>query len=80
MAAIITGLGGPQDVGDGSFRASPLTAGNHDDGSVPANINLVFGPCDQARHDFLARGAALLGYYNLLLVHSEGTAAETLYK
>lgn len=44
MATINTGLGGPQDVGEGSFRGSPLTAGNYDDGSVRVDITSVFGP------------------------------------
>jgi len=44
MAAINTGLGGPQDVGEGSFRASLLTSGNYDDGSILVNITSVFGP------------------------------------
>ncbi len=44
MAAINTGLGGPQGVGEGSFRASSLTAGNYDDGSIRVNITSVFGP------------------------------------
>lgn len=44
MAAINTGLGGPQGVGEGSFRASPLTAGNYDDGSIRVDITSVFGP------------------------------------
>ncbi|MDX5357899.1 MAG: Hint domain-containing protein [Rhodobacterales bacterium] len=43
MATINTGLGGPQDVGEGSFRGSQLTAGNYDDGSVRVNITSVFG-------------------------------------
>ena len=44
MATINTGLGGPQGVGEGSFRAGPLTAGNYDDGSIQVNITSVFGP------------------------------------
>lgn len=44
MATINTGLGGPQGVGEGSFRGSTLTAGNYDDGSVRVNITSVFGP------------------------------------
>lgn len=44
MAAINTGMGGPQGVGEGSFRASPLTAGNYDDGSIRVDITSVFGP------------------------------------
>ncbi|WP_022704458.1 Hint domain-containing protein [Pseudorhodobacter ferrugineus] len=44
MAAINTGLGGPQGVGEGSFRSSALTAGNYDDGSILVNITSVFGP------------------------------------
>lgn len=44
MAAINTGLGGPQGVGEGSFRGTPLTAGNYDDGSILVNITSVFGP------------------------------------
>ncbi|MDZ4094131.1 MAG: Hint domain-containing protein [Paracoccaceae bacterium] len=44
MATINTGLGGPQGVGEGSYRAGPLTAGNWDDGSVKVNITSVFGP------------------------------------
>ncbi|THD81519.1 hypothetical protein E7811_16560 [Aliigemmobacter aestuarii] len=44
MATINTGLGGPQGVGEGSFRAGPLTAGNYDDGSILVNITSVFGP------------------------------------
>lgn len=44
MATINTGLGGPQGVGEGSFRASPLTAGNYDDGSILIDITSVFGP------------------------------------
>lgn len=44
MAAINTGLGGPQGVGEGSFRGSPLTSGNYDDGSIQVNITSVFGP------------------------------------
>jgi Hint domain/Nidogen-like len=43
MAAIITGLGGPQGVGEGSVRGSTLTAGNYDDGSLRVNITSVFG-------------------------------------
>jgi hypothetical protein len=43
MATINTGLGGPQGVGEGSFRAGPLTAGNYDDGSIAVNITSVFG-------------------------------------
>ena len=43
MASIYTGLGGPQGVGEGSFRAGPLTAGNYDDGSILVNITSVFG-------------------------------------
>lgn len=44
MATINTGLGGPQGVGEGSFRGSSLTAGNYDDGSILVNITSVFGP------------------------------------
>lgn len=44
MPTITTGLGGPQGVGEGSFRAGPLTAGNYDDGSIQVNITSVFGP------------------------------------
>lgn len=44
MAAINTGLGGPQGVGEGSFLATPLVAGNYDDGSILVNITSVFGP------------------------------------
>ena len=44
MATITTGLGGPQGVGEGSFRGSALTAGNYDDGSIRVNITSVFGP------------------------------------
>lgn len=44
MATINTGLGGPQDLGEGSFRGSTLTAGNYDDGSVRVDITPVFGP------------------------------------
>lgn len=44
MAAINTGLGGPQGVGEGSFRSSALTSGNYDDGSILLNITSVFGP------------------------------------
>ena len=44
MATINTGLGGPQGVGEGSFRGSPLTSGNYDDGSIQVNITSVFGP------------------------------------
>lgn len=44
MATINTGLGGPQDLGEGSFRGSTLTAGNYDDGSIRVNITSVFGP------------------------------------
>ncbi len=43
MATINTGLGGPQGVGEGSFRGSSLTAGNYDDGSIQVNITSVFG-------------------------------------
>ncbi|OJY33730.1 MAG: hypothetical protein BGP11_22995 [Rhodobacterales bacterium 65-51] len=43
MATINTGLGGPQGVGEGSFRGSALTAGNYDDGSIQVNITSVFG-------------------------------------
>lgn len=44
MATINTGLGGPQGVGEGSFRGTSLTAGNYDDGSILVNITSVFGP------------------------------------
>jgi hypothetical protein len=44
MAAINTGLGGPQGVGEGSVRGSPLTTGNYDDGALRLNITSVFGP------------------------------------
>jgi hypothetical protein len=44
MATINTGLGGPQGVGEGSFRGTSLTAGNYDDGSIQVNITSVFGP------------------------------------
>ncbi len=44
MATINTGLGGPQGVGEGSFRGTSLTAGNYDDGSIRVNITSVFGP------------------------------------
>jgi len=44
MATINTGLGGPQGVGEGSFRGSQLNAGNYDDGAVRVNITSVFGP------------------------------------
>lgn len=43
MATINTGLGGPQGVGEGSFRGTSLTAGNYDDGSILVNITSVFG-------------------------------------
>jgi len=44
MALITTGLGGPQGVGEGSFRGSTLTTGNYDDGSIKVDITSVFGP------------------------------------
>ncbi|SEN21088.1 hypothetical protein SAMN05216227_100953 [Pseudorhodobacter antarcticus] len=44
MAAINTGLGGPQGVGEGSVRGGPLTTGNYDDGALRLNITSVFGP------------------------------------
>lgn len=44
MAAINTGLGGPQGVGEGSFRGSALTSGNYDDGAIKVDIRSVFGP------------------------------------
>ncbi len=49
MAAIVTGLGGAQGVGEGSFRGTTLNAanggtGNYDDGSLKVNITSVFGP------------------------------------
>lgn len=49
MATITTGLGGPQGVGEGSFRGTTLNAanggtGNYDDGSLRVNITSVFGP------------------------------------
>ncbi|MEH7827361.1 Hint domain-containing protein [Gemmobacter denitrificans] len=43
MATITTGLGGPQGVGEGSFRGTPLTSGNYDDGAIQVNITSVFG-------------------------------------
>lgn len=42
MATIYSGLGGPMGYGEGSFRGSPLTAGNYDDGSILLNISSVF--------------------------------------
>ncbi len=49
MATINTGLGGPQGVGEGSFRGTTLNAanggsGNYDDGSIRVDITSVFGP------------------------------------
>lgn len=44
MATINTGLGGAQDLGENSFRGSPLTTGNYDDGAIRVDITSVFGP------------------------------------
>lgn len=49
MATIYTGLGGPMGYGEGSFRGSPLTSGNYDDGSIRVNIGSVF---DEGGIDF----------------------------
>lgn len=63
MAAINIGLGAPQDVGEGSFRGSPLTAGNYDDGSILVNITSVFGPA----------GINYFGtYYTSLYINTNG--------
>jgi hypothetical protein len=44
MAAINTGLGGSTGLGEHSFRGTPLTTGNYDDGSIRVDITSVFGP------------------------------------
>jgi hypothetical protein len=63
MATINTGLGGPQGVGEGSYRAGPLTTGNWDDGSILVNITSVFGPA----------GINWFGtYYTSIYINSNG--------
>ena len=42
MAAINTGLGGPQGIREGSVRASTLTSGTYDDGSLKVHMQSVF--------------------------------------
>jgi len=43
MVSIVTGLGGPQGVGENSFIGSTLAEGNLDDGSVLVDVTSVFG-------------------------------------
>jgi Ca2+-binding RTX toxin-like protein len=43
MATLISGLGGAAGYGENSFRTTPLSSGNLDDGSVQVNLTSVFG-------------------------------------
>jgi Ca2+-binding RTX toxin-like protein len=43
MATLISGLGGTAGYGENSFRTTPLTAGNLDDGSTQVSLTSVFG-------------------------------------
>jgi Ca2+-binding RTX toxin-like protein len=43
MTTLISGLGGTAGYGENSFRTTPLSAGNLDDGSAQVNLTSVFG-------------------------------------
>lgn len=43
MPAVNTGLGGPVGLGENSFLATALDAGNYDDGSIEVDVTSVFG-------------------------------------
>jgi Ca2+-binding RTX toxin-like protein len=43
MATLISGLGGAAGYGENSFRTTPVTTGNLDDGSTQVSLTSVFG-------------------------------------